>query len=186
MIVLLIVLLTQQPSKPVDNPNDITTPPQSTTVSTEPVEVTTEPVREPQRKEEYLPYYNENSDMVGWIKLDDTPIDYYVVQGKDNKEYLHADFNKNYSFAGTIFADAREKITATHRPDNIVLYGHNMNNGSMFAKLTSYYPYKMGNIDFYKKHPTIQFNTLWEDFYIKFSLLCTLTPKANTTTEILF
>ena len=109
MIVLLIVLLTQQPSKPVDNPNDITTPPQSTTVSTEPVEVTTEPVREPQIKEEYLRIIMRIRTWSAGLSWTTHPLIITLFRVK-TIEYLHADFNKNYSFAGTIFADAREKI----------------------------------------------------------------------------
>lgn len=75
----------------------------------------------------------QNSDTVGYIKVNGTSIDYIVVKSNDNDYYLNHDFNKNYNSAGWIFADYRNKLDTTDK--NIVIYGHNMRDGSMFGTL---------------------------------------------------
>ncbi|MBR4462020.1 MAG: class B sortase [Erysipelotrichaceae bacterium] len=86
-----------------------------------------------------------NDDIVGWLILPDTIIDYPVVKGEDNDYYLHHLFDKTYNFLGTLFVDFRnsdpfeDRITA--------IYGHAMLNGSMFAVLEQY-----KKQDFYEGH----------------------------------
>ena len=75
----------------------------------------------------------QNSDTVAYLKVDGTKIDYIVVKGKDNNYYLNHNFNKEYNVAGWIFADYRNKFDGTDK--NIVIYGHNTKNGSMFGTL---------------------------------------------------
>jgi len=66
--------------------------------------------------------YAQNSDLVGWIRVDGTRIDYPVMQTPDNPEYyLHRDFNKEYSDSGTPFLDANSRIGGTW---NWIIYGH--------------------------------------------------------------
>ena len=85
-----------------------------------------------------------NSDVVGWIYIDDTVIDYPIVRGVNNDEYIHADWTGGYSFAGCIYEDFRGDIEDT----NVTLvYGHNMANGSMFSGIKSYL-----NEDWGKEH----------------------------------
>ncbi len=75
----------------------------------------------------------KNPDTVAYIKVNNSKIDYVVVKGKDNKYYLKHNFNKEKNRAGWIFADFHNKFDESDK--NIVIYGHNMNNGSMFGTL---------------------------------------------------
>ena len=76
---------------------------------------------------------NTNSDVVGWIKVNNTQIEYPVVQAKDNDYYLTRNIKKEYNGAGWIFADYRNNLDGEDK--NIVLYGHNRKDGSMFGDL---------------------------------------------------
>lgn len=75
----------------------------------------------------------KNSDTIGWLKINETQIEYSVVKAKDNNYYLTHDFDKNDNSAGWVFADYRNKIDGTDK--NIVIYGHNRRDGSMFGSL---------------------------------------------------
>lgn len=75
----------------------------------------------------------KNSDAIAWIKVNGTDIDFPVVKGTDNSYYLTHNFDKEKNKAGWIFADYRNKFDGTDK--NIIIYGHNMKNGSMFANL---------------------------------------------------
>lgn len=75
----------------------------------------------------------KNSDAIAWIKVNGTDIDFPVVKGTDNLYYLTHNFDKEKNKAGWIFADYRNKFDGTDK--NIIIYGHNMKNGSMFASL---------------------------------------------------
>lgn len=78
-----------------------------------------------------------NEDVIGWIYMEALDsISYPVVQGKDNNEYLHATYEKNYNFAGTIFIDYEN--SRDFSDCNTIVYGHNMKNGSMFGLLKDY------------------------------------------------
>jgi sortase B len=77
-----------------------------------------------------------NKDITGWIKIEGTQIDYPVVQGEDNEFYLHHDVNKKKNVAGSIFMDYRNKVGGFNR--NMILYGHDMKNKTMFADLVAY------------------------------------------------
>ena len=103
-----------------------------------------------------------NTDFVGWLKVDDTPIDLPILQASDNKFYLEHDFWGNYDYTkvGCSFADCHVPITETSRPDNIVIYGHNIRTGAGLAKLTNYYPARYGSLNFYITHPLISFECL--------------------------
>lgn len=73
-----------------------------------------------------------NSDYRFWITIDDTVIDYPVVQGEDNDFYLNNNFYKENSISGTIFLDNKNDEL---KDKNLILYGHNMRDGSMFAAI---------------------------------------------------
>jgi len=75
----------------------------------------------------------QNSDTVAYLKVENTNVDYVVVKGNDNDYYLNHNFKKEYNVAGWIFADYKNKFDGTDK--NIVIYGHNMQDGSMFASL---------------------------------------------------
>lgn len=101
-----------------------------------------------------------NSDIIGWIKIDNTVIDYPVLYNKDDNDdyqyYLYKDFYKNYSGYGSIFCDYRSNKAADSK--NVILHGHHMNDGSMFQNLM-YYGTMSGDLGFYKSTPIIHFNT---------------------------
>ena len=99
-----------------------------------------------------------NPDTKGWIKIDNTPIDYPVVQscGKDPIFYLDKNFEKNKDKNGCIFINA---YTGPFDRDtqNIVMHGHSMKNGRMFASLLKY-----SDIDFMKNHYMVRFDSIYE------------------------
>ena len=74
----------------------------------------------------------KNSDYKMWIKMNETNINYPVLQGKDNDFYLYADFNGDYYYPGSIFIDYRNDI---ENDNNLWIFGHHMADGSMFADL---------------------------------------------------
>ena len=78
----------------------------------------------------------KNSDAIGFIELPDTNIRYAVVQSKDNNFYLYHNFNKKKNSSGWIFADYRNKLDGSDK--NVIIYGHNMRNGTMFSNLKDY------------------------------------------------
>jgi len=74
-----------------------------------------------------------NKDTVGWLKVNGTDIEYVVVKANDNSYYLDHNVENEYNKAGWIFADYKNKLDGTDK--NIVIYGHNRRDGSMFASL---------------------------------------------------
>lgn len=94
-----------------------------------------------------------NPDVVGWIHIPDTGIDYPIVQAKENRTYLHKTFKGKDSYVGAIFLDALCK------PDfssfNSIIYGHNLKNGEMFGHLKKLYDTDYNPKADYKKHPII-------------------------------
>lgn len=74
-----------------------------------------------------------NPDTVGWLKVNGTSIEHTVVKGADNDYYINHNFKKDYNVAGWIFADYRNKFDGTDK--NVVIYGHNRRDGSMFSTL---------------------------------------------------
>ncbi len=97
-----------------------------------------------------------NEDIVGWLKIEDTPINYPVMHTPEDAEfYLDHDFDRQENKNGLPFLDYRSSITKP--TTNWMIYGHNMKNGSMFHALINY-----KKKTYYKDHPVIQFNTLYE------------------------
>ena len=104
-----------------------------------------------------------NSDVVGWIWMKDTVINYPILHSKkNNDEYLYTTYDGKQNNSGSIFADYRNNADFTD--DNTVLYGHNMKNGGMFACLL-----KMRGQEYYDAH---------KEFYM-------LTPEGNRRYEII-
>ena len=102
-------------------------------------------------------YYSKNKDTIGWIKIEGTKIDYPVMfTPGDNEFYLKRDFDKKSSIRGTLYIDGESKISTPNT--NIIIYGHNMKDDSMFGSLSEY-----KNKSYYDKHPRITFNTLYEE-----------------------
>ena len=104
----------------------------------------------------YSDTYEKNEDLVGWIKIEDTNIDYPVVQGEDNEYYLSHNFKGKNDANGCIFVDMNCSIYP--RSKNIILYGHHMKSGKMFANLEKY-----DNYDFYINHRKFTFDTIYEE-----------------------
>ena len=103
---------------------------------------------------EYLELYRQNEDMVGWIKVEDTNINYPVVQSVNEPNfYLKHKFDKTYSAYGCPYV--QENCDVQKPSDNIIIYGHHMNDGSMFTGLMKY-----RNKSFWEGHKTITFDTL--------------------------
>ena len=76
------------------------------------------------------------SDMVGWITMDDTNIDYPIMQGEDNTAYLNKDPYGKFSLSGSIFLDSRNNSAFTD--EYSLIYGHHMEYGLMFGALDDY------------------------------------------------
>ena len=74
-----------------------------------------------------------NNQIVAYLKVNGTKIEYAVVQAKDNSYYLRRNLDKKYNIGGSIFMDYKNKLDGTDK--NIVIYGHNMKNDSMFGTL---------------------------------------------------
>ncbi len=124
---------------------------------------------------EYMPYYEQNNDFVGWISMYPY-IQYPVVQAEDNEYYLKHNFDGGYNENGTIFADYQGVISATEMPHNTLLYGHNLITNNFFQPLSNF---RKEGIDFLKKNYLLEFDTLYErNQYKIFSVFLT-----NTKTE---
>lgn len=87
-----------------------------------------------------------NSEVVGWLYLPDTVINYPVTQGMDNSYYLKHLYDGTYNANGCLFMDCKNSLDFTD--DNILIYGHHMNSGKMFASLVKY-----KTQSYYEAHP---------------------------------
>ena len=129
-----------------------------------------------------------NKDIIGWITVPSTVIDYPVVQYPDDVAYnekhgeyyyLHRDISGEYDKNGTIFAyhDCQFDVGTVSR--NTILFGHHMRSGIMFANLLKYDVYKSGGLSFYKQNPVIRFDTKYDEGeWVIFSVM-----KLNTLTK---
>ena len=113
--------------------------------------------------------YVQNEDLISWLYVDDTNIDYPVMQTpEDENYYLERDFLKNYNSNGCLIMDTdsvvgsgtAEKSYAdgTLPGTNLIIHGHNMKNGNMFGNLDKY-----RDINYEKEHNIIKFTSLYED-----------------------
>lgn len=95
-----------------------------------------------------------NPDIIGWIRVPKTVIDYPVLQSgkKDPEYYLYRNYRKEHTKYGSIFMDSL--CTVDSKTQNKILYGHSMRDGRMFAELL-----RFANLDFYKNSPVLQFDT---------------------------
>lgn len=130
-------------------------------------------------------FVSANPDTAGWIKIDGTSIDNVIVQTEDNEYYLDRDFYGKKSQAGTVFADFRAVMNDynENQSDNIVLYGHNQADGTMFGTLNKYKikHSNTSNFDFYLEHPTFTFSNLYEEYTYKIiaTFITEVEPKHN-------
>ncbi len=120
---------------------------------------TTEPEKTPKpliMRDSFKELYEQNNDMVGWIRVENTDIDYPIVQADDNLYYMHKDFYKEYSYPGSIFLDFQCDFNNMYQAAHQIIYGHNMKNGTMFQQLTKYQ-----DEDFFKENRYIKIETLY-------------------------
>ncbi|MCR5107303.1 MAG: class B sortase [Lachnospiraceae bacterium] len=113
--------------------------------------------------------YEKNNDLIGYLSIEGTVIDYPVMQTMNDEEYyLDRDFNKNYSSAGCLIMDTDSTVgdgtklnyykDGTSPSTNLIIHGHNMRNGSMFGSLD-----KWRKEDYEKEHRIIKFKSLYEE-----------------------
>lgn len=104
----------------------------------------------------YETLYAKNKKLIGWLTIDGTSIDYPVMQTENNEYYLEHNYNQEYDKNGSIFLDC--SCNPAFPNDNMIIYGHNMKSGKMFGSLKKY-----ASEDFYKQHPQIYFDTIYEE-----------------------
>ena len=109
----------------------------------------------------------KNEDFVCWLYIPDTTINYNVMQAEDNDFYLHKTIDKTYASSGSLFLDFRNNPETLE--GHTIVYGHNMQDGTMFGNLLKYYT---GNNDSYlKAHPYLYTYSekgvgIWEIFSV--------------------
>lgn len=104
-----------------------------------------------EKKRNLKALFNQNSDCIGWICISGTAVNYPVMHTPANpQKYLRRDFYGDYSQSGVPFLDSRCNLSDT----NLIIYGHNMRNGTMFSDVKNYV-----NADFRNAHPIIEFET---------------------------
>lgn len=86
------------------------------------------------RKIDFHKLKNENKDIVAWIYIPGTTVDYPILIGDTNEEYLYKDLEGNYNPLGSIFSDAKKDLSEDH----IKIYGHNMREFQMFGELRKF------------------------------------------------
>ena len=121
--------------------------------------------------------YEENNDFIGWLKVEGTHIDYPVMYTPNEPEYyLRRDFNKNHAMSGLPFIGMDNTLNPPS--DQVIIYSHNMKDGTMFSDLTLY-----EDSSFWEEHKIIQFSTMDEQIsYEIFSAFYT-TVSGNETDE---
>ncbi|MBB3112461.1 sortase B [Paenibacillus phyllosphaerae] len=120
----------------------------------------------------FAPLLELNPDIVGWIQLEGSTIDYPIVQAADNERYLTLNYKGEPSSAGSIFMDYRNDPGLTGR--NTVLYGHRMKDGSMFGVLKHYV-----DLDYYKAHRTLRLDTPTDAYEVEVFAVYTTTTGVN-------
>ena len=147
-----------KPEVPSTTRTEETQASETTFPATEPIIETTVPVEtEPVILPELAEIYADNPDLVGWITIEGTVLDYPVMYTPENGEkYLYKNINGNFDVNGLPFIE--DGCSMDPESDNIIIYGHNMNSGKMFASLMKY-----AKKDYWEEHPTIRFSTLYEE-----------------------
>lgn len=122
---------------------------------------------------QYRELYAQNKDMFGWITIPGSKIDYPVMYTPgESEKYLHTGFDGSSSYPGVPFID----INCQPESQNLLIYGHNMPNGSMFRDLMKYQ-----EKTYWQNHPTIFFNTLYEEQ--EYEIVAAFNDRIYRTTE---
>lgn len=106
--------------------------------------------------DEYKTLYEKNKKLIGWLKIDDTIIDYPVMQCDNNTYYLNHNFDQEEDKTGTLFLDCGCDVI--RGSDNYIIYGHHVTSGKMFSRLSDYESER-----YYQDHPYITFDTIYEE-----------------------
>ncbi|MFS0559510.1 class B sortase [Terribacillus sp. 179-K 1B1 HS] len=110
-----------------------------------------------------------NSNIVGWLTIENTKIDYPILQSSDNRHYLNRNYKEDKSKSGSIFMDFRNQADSLDR--QTIIYGHQMKDGSMFGQLDRFL-----DEDFFSKNKEFQFDTIAESYKVEiFSVYVTTT-----------
>ncbi len=129
-------------------------------------------VKEPAISVDFNALCKKNSDVVGWLYLPKTPINYPVVQAEDNDKYLHRGLNGNYLSAGTLFADYRNNPLGEDA--NYIIYGHHMKNGTMLSAIIKY-----KKQSFYDENPVIYYFTPQQKYKLELFAGCLVPSNAE-------
>lgn len=109
--------------------------------------------------EKYKPFVAINDDMKGWVKIEGTDLSYPVVQADDNEFYHRKNFECEYDYYGVPYLDYECSIKTSDVSDNLIVYGHNIGNDGLMFNPVTYYK----QLDFYKQHPVINFDTIYQE-----------------------
>ncbi len=132
-------------------------------------------------------FVEENPDTAGWLTVPGTNVDNVVLQTDNNDYYMDKDFYGKSNKAGQIFIDFRSIINDydENQTDNVVIYGHNQADMSMFGSLKRYKIKKENtkNFDFYLEHPTFTFSSLYEEYTYKIIALFVIEIEPEQTRD---
>ena len=121
--------------------------------------------------EKYAPVYRENDHFIGWLAIDGTQLNYPVLQTKNNPEYyLRRDFTRKYNYHGVPFMDYKCTVNES---DNLIIYSHNMKDGSMFSAVEDYMKQ-----DFFENHRYVKFDSM--ESYGLYEVVCIFKTDITT------
>lgn len=112
----------------------------------------------PKLQIDFVGLQEQNPDIIGWLYCPDTVINYPILQGEDNSYYLSHSPDKKSLRHGSLFIDYQNDPFSD---DNTLLYGHRMNDGSMFGSLPSY-----ENAEYYESHPVFYLYTPQKNYRV--------------------
>jgi len=114
----------------------------------------------PEPRQSILDWIALNPDTIGHLQIEDTKVDYPVVQGTDNDYYLNHTFDYIKAIRGSIFLDCNVDFDPLDLPRHLLFHGHHMRDGTMFQNVALYKGEK-----FFYDNPIIRFETLFQDTY---------------------
>ncbi|MDP4097167.1 class B sortase [Paenibacillus sp. P96] len=121
---------------------------------------------------QFRPLLAINPDIVGWLTIDGTEVDYPVVQARDNEFYLTRNYKQEQTRAGSIFLDFRNRVEGADL--NTVIYGHRMKDNSMFGGLKKYL-----DKEYFAAHRTIYYDTLYGSYDLEIFAVYRTTADFN-------
>lgn len=172
--IILTVILVLLNGQKQEAPEESSSEPESSAAETQaPTDAATEaPTAPPELTEKARELLAQNPDTVGWITIENTSVDNPIVQCGDNEYYLDHSFEGEHFRAGTVFMDYRDVFGADEdaQSENIILYGHNMANNTMFGSLRRY----RQDTSYYKRAPFITLESNYRTYeYVIFGLVIT-------------